>query len=107
MNVRYRVELNQAERDELTAMLSKDKRAARKLKRVHILLAGRCRLQRRADCAHGCSGRFQRVPDQAALCGRLSGTGAERGAAPRGGAQADRQEALLVATACANPPEGR
>src|SRR5277367_6220148 len=39
MNVRYRVELNQAERGELTAMLSKGKRAARKLKRAQILLA--------------------------------------------------------------------
>jgi hypothetical protein len=35
MNVRYRVELSQAERGELTAMLSKGKRAARKLKRAH------------------------------------------------------------------------
>src|SRR5258708_6329483 len=51
MNVRYRVELSQAERGELTAMLSKSKRAGRK----------------------------------------LSG----------------KEEALLVATACASPPEGR
>ena len=36
MNVRYRVELSQAERCELTAMLSKGKRAARKLKRAQI-----------------------------------------------------------------------
>jgi len=34
MNVRYRVELSQAERDELTAMLSGGKHAARKLKRA-------------------------------------------------------------------------
>ncbi len=39
MNVRYRVELSQAERGGLTAMLSKGKRAARKLKRAQILLA--------------------------------------------------------------------
>jgi hypothetical protein len=39
MNVRYRVELSQAERGELIAMLSKGKRAARKLKRAQILLA--------------------------------------------------------------------
>jgi hypothetical protein len=31
MNIRYRVELSQAERDELTRMLSKGKSAARKL----------------------------------------------------------------------------
>ena len=39
MNVRHRVELSQAERGELTAMLSKGRRAARKLKRAQILLA--------------------------------------------------------------------
>ena len=39
MNVRYRVELSQAERGELTAMLSGGKRAALKLKRAQILLA--------------------------------------------------------------------
>lgn len=39
MNVRYRVELSQVERDELTAMLGGGKHAARKLKRAQILLA--------------------------------------------------------------------
>ena len=39
MNVRYRVELNQAERSELAALLSGGKHAARKLKRAQILLA--------------------------------------------------------------------
>ena len=39
MNVRYQVELNQAERSELVALLSGGKHAARKLKRAQILLA--------------------------------------------------------------------
>jgi hypothetical protein len=39
MNVRYRVELSQAERGELEALLSGGKHAARKLKRAQILLA--------------------------------------------------------------------
>ena len=39
MNIRYRVELNEGERAELTAMLSGGKHAARKLKRAQILLA--------------------------------------------------------------------
>ena len=39
MNIRYRVELNEIERAELTAMLSGGKHAARKLKRAQILLA--------------------------------------------------------------------
>jgi len=38
MNVRYRVELSQAERGNLTTMLSGGKHAARKLKRAQILL---------------------------------------------------------------------
>jgi hypothetical protein len=38
MNVRYRAELSQAKRDELTGMLSGAARAARKLKRAQILL---------------------------------------------------------------------
>jgi len=39
MNVRYRVTLTQYERDELGALLSGGKQAARKLKRAQILLA--------------------------------------------------------------------
>jgi len=39
MNVRYRVELSQGERDELKALLSAGKHSVRKLKRVQILLA--------------------------------------------------------------------
>jgi len=41
MNIRYRVELNEVERAELTAMLSGGKHAARKIKRAQILLAAR------------------------------------------------------------------
>ena len=39
MNVCYRVELSQAERDQLTALLTGGVHAARKLKRAQILLA--------------------------------------------------------------------
>lgn len=39
MNLRYRVDLDQLERDELTAMLRSGKHPARKLKRAQILLA--------------------------------------------------------------------
>ena len=62
MNVRYRVELNQAERSELTAMLSGGKRAARKLKRAQILLAADGRSTSRC---------WQKWSDQ--LLGRRSG----------------------------------
>ena len=39
MNVRYRVELSQTDRTELTELLSGGKHAARRLKRAQILLA--------------------------------------------------------------------
>jgi hypothetical protein len=39
MNIRYRVELSQTERDELKGLLSGGRHAARKLKRAQILLA--------------------------------------------------------------------
>jgi hypothetical protein len=39
MNIRYRVELNQTERDELNGLLSGGRHAVRKLKRAQILLA--------------------------------------------------------------------
>ncbi len=39
MNIRYRVELNEAERVQLTSMLSGGRHAVRKRKRAQILLA--------------------------------------------------------------------
>src|ERR1700682_2650413 len=108
MNVRYRVELSQAERGELTAMLSKGKRAARKLKRAQILLA--------ADA--GCSD--EEIARTVAVGGstvyrtkrRFVEGNLERALSedPRPGAErklTGKEEALLVATACANPPQGR
>src|SRR5712672_1124848 len=108
MNVRYRVELSQAERDELTAMLSKGKRAARKLKRAQILLAA----------AAGCSD--EEIARTVAVGGstvyrtkrRFVEGNLERALSEdaRPGAErklTGKEEALLVATACANPPAGR
>lgn len=102
MNVRYRVELSQAERDELIAMLSGGKHAARKLKRAQILLA--------ADAGGD--------DEEIARTVRVSGSTVYRtkrrfvegnleralSEEPRPGAQRKlngKEEALLVATACA------
>jgi len=108
MNVRYRVELSQAERDELTTLLSKGKRAARKLKRAQILLA--------ADA--GCSD--EEIARTVAVGGstvyrtkrRFVEGNLERALSEeqRPGAErklTGKEEALLVATACASPPAGR
>jgi transposase len=108
MNIRYRVELSEVERGELRAMLGGGKHAARRLKRAQILLAADagvadetvaisldvgvstvCRVKRRFV-----EGGVERALDEE----------------PRPGATrklTGKEEALLVATACARPPEGR
>src|ERR1700682_3311998 len=107
MNVRYRVELSQAERGELTAMLSKGKRAARKLKRAQILLAAD------AGCSDEESARTVAVGGSTVyrtkrrfVEGNLERALSED---PRPGAErklTGKEEALLVATAFADPPRG-
>src|SRR5215210_5611785 len=108
MNIRYRVDLSDAERSELQTLLRGGRHAARKLKRAQILLA--------ADAG---------VPDDAIATSLAVGGSTvyrtkrrfvegdlERalGEEPRPGAArklSGREEALLVATACSSPPEGR
>lgn len=105
MNVRYRVELSQAERDELTAMLGGGKHAARKLKRAQILLATDAgssdeEIARTVSVSLSTVGRIKR---------RFVEGNVERALSeePRPGAErklTGKEEALLVATACAKPP---
>jgi len=108
MNIRYRVELSQAERRELTVLLSGGKHPARKLKRAQILLA--------ADAGVG----DEEIATSIAVGGSTvyrtkrrfveGNLEAALGEAPRRGAArklTGREEALLVATTCAQPPEGR
>jgi transposase len=108
MNIRYRVELSEAERSELKTMLNGGRQAARTLKRAQILLA--------ADAG---------VPDEVIATsiavggstvyrtrrrfveGNLDKALHEQ---PRPGVArklTGQEEALLVATACARPPAGR
>src|SRR5712671_3405845 len=108
MNVRYRVELSQIERDELVVMLGGGKQAARKLKRAQILLAadaGSCdaEIVRTVRVSLSTVGRTKRRFVEGNLERALSEE-------PRPGAErklTGKEEALLVATACARPPEGR
>ena len=108
MNVRYRVELSQAERDELTAMLGGGKHAARKLKRAQILLAAD-RGRRDEEIARTVSVSLSTVSrtKRRFVEGNLERALSEE---PRPGAErklTGKEEALLVATACAKPPAGR
>jgi len=107
MNVRYRVELGQAERNELMALLSGGKHPVRKLKRAQILLAADAGSSDEAIAASVMVGgstvyrtkrRFVEISLAAALA-ELPRPGAER-------KLSGKEEALLVATACSTPPPG-
>jgi transposase len=108
MNIRYRVELSQAERDELNTLLNGGKHAARKLKRAQILLAadaGTSDEEIARVVAVGGSTVYR--TKRRFVEGNLQRALSEE---PRPGAErklTGKQEALLVATACANPPRGR
>jgi transposase len=108
MNVRYRVELNQAERSELTALLSGGKHAARKLKRAQILLAADAGASdENIATSVGVGGSTVYRTKRCFVEGNLKAALTEE---PRPGATRKllgKEEALLVATACSSPPEGR
>jgi transposase len=108
MNVRYRVELTQYERQQLGALLSGGKQPARKLKRAQILLAADAGVVDDEIAATvGVGGstvyrtkrRFVEGNRERALS-EDSRPGAER-------MLTGKEEALLVATDCSNPPAGR
>ena len=108
MNIRYRVELSQAERCHLETMLNGGKQAARKLKRAQILLAADAgvpdeMIAKSLGVAGSTVSRIKRRFVQANLEGALNEE-------PRPGAErklSGKEEALLVAIACSRPPDGR
>jgi transposase len=108
MNIRYRVALSETECGELHAMLGGGKHAVRKLKRAQILLATDAGL---ADGTIAASlgvatSTVYRTKRQFVESGLQRALEEE----PRQGAArklSGKEEALLVATACASPPKGR
>jgi transposase len=108
MNVRYRVELSQAERSELAALLNGGKHAARKLKRAQILLAADAGASDENIATNvGVGGSTVYRTKRHFVLGNLEAALSEE---PRPGADrklSGKEEALLVATACSSPPEGR
>jgi len=107
MNVRYRVELDQAERQALKSLTSGGAPAARKLKRAQILLAAADGLADEAIAqAVGTSGSTVYRTKQRFVALGLEAALSEE---PRAGAErklTGKEEALLVATACSAPPPG-
>src|SRR5579862_7989661 len=108
MNIRYHVQLTEAERAELTGFVSGGKHSARKLKRAQILLAADGGLNDddiAAAVAVGGSTVYR--TKRRFVEGNLEAALNEE---PRAGADRKltaNQEALLVATACSDPPTGR
>ena len=107
MNVRYRVELSQAEREELSALLAGGKHPARKLKRAQVLLAAEAGVDDDTIAATvKVSGSTVYRTKRRFVEGNLEAALSEE---PRPGAErklSGREEALLVATACSSPPPG-
>lgn len=108
MNIVYRVELSQAERVQLTALLSGGKHAVRKIKRAQTLLAADAGVSDdEIETQVGTSGssvyRTKKRYVEESLEAALS-------EAPRSGAErklSGKEESLLIATACSAPPPGR
>jgi transposase len=108
MNIRYHVELSEAERGELAALVGGGKHYARKIKRAQILLAADGGLSDddiAAAVAVGGSTVYR--TKRRFVEGNLEAALNEE---PRAGADrklTSNEEALLIATACSSPPEGR
>jgi transposase len=108
MTIRYRVDLSETERCELEAMLRGGKHAARTLKRAQILLAADAGVGDEiiaTTVAVGASTVYR--TKRRFVEGNLERALREE---PRPGAArklSGKDEALLVATACSSPPEGR
>ena len=108
MNVRYRITLTAEERDQLRSLVQAGKGAFRRLKRAQILLAyeaGSTDATIAQNIAVGTSTVFRtkrRFVEE--------GLEASLSELPRPGADrklAEKEEALLIATACSAPPTGR
>jgi transposase len=108
MNVRYRVELTQQEREELGTLLSGGRQAARKLKRAQILLAADAGVaDEKIAATVGVGGSTVYRTKRRFVEGNLERALSEE---PRPGAKrklSGKEEALLVATVCSKAPAGR
>lgn len=108
MNIRYIVELNEAERQQLCQLLAGGVGRSRQLKRAQILLAcDRGLLEAEIAQTIGCgTATIYRLKK----CFVEEGLEAALSEAPRPGTErklTGREEALLVAVACSKPPLGR
>src|SRR5215207_80192 len=108
MTIRYRVDLSEVERIELQTLLRGGRHAARTLKRAQILLAVDAGMPDETIAQSlGVGGSTVYRTKRCFVEGNLDKALSEE---PRPGATrklSAQEEALLVATACSRPPEGR
>src|SRR5471030_2006804 len=108
MNIRYRVELNEGERAHLTAMLSGGKQAVRKLKRAQILLAANAGISDAVIAGSvSVGGSTVYRTKQRFVEGNLDLALSEEARPGAARKLSGKETALLVATVCSSPPEGR
>lgn len=108
MNIRYRITLTSEEREQLRGMIQAGKERVRRLKRAQILLAaaggsGDAAIAANVGVGTSTVYRTKRRFVEEGLEAALSEE-------PRPGAErklAAKEEALLIATACSDPPPGR
>jgi transposase len=101
MNLRYRVELSQAERDELKALLSGGRHAVRKVKRAQILLAADAGASdEEIATSLGVGGSTVYRTKRRFVLGNLDLALREEPRPGAGRKLSGKQEALLMATAC-------
>lgn len=108
MNIRYRVDLNEAERTDLKSLVDGGRHPARKIKRAQILLAAHDGVSdediaRTVSTSGSTVYRTKRHFVEGNLDLALN-EGARPGAARK---LTGKETALLVATACSSPPAGR
>src|SRR5271167_4199941 len=108
MNIRYRVELNEGERARLTAMLSGGKHAVRKLKRAQILLAADAGISDELIASSiSVGGSTVYRTKRRFVEGNLDLALSEEARPGATRKLSGKETALLVATVCSSPPEGR
>jgi hypothetical protein len=106
MNIRYRVELNDVERDTLQALVSGGQQAVRTVKRAQILLAADAGSGDEAIAANVSVGQAT-VYKRRFVEGNLDAALSEQSRPGAARKLSGKEEALLVATACSAPPAGR
>jgi transposase len=108
MNIRYRVELSEAERGQLATLLSGGKHAARKIKRAQILLAADAGVGDEAIAASvSVGGSTVYRTKRRFVEGNLELALSEETRPGAARKLSGKETALLVATACSSPPKGR